>query len=142
MHPYRTPDVPPATVDVPPRASSSVDKLAARALYELRGILAAACLAAACAALAGCPKPTPGPVPPPDSGDAASLPTCVTACANLRTIGCPEGYGSSDSMVSCEQTCQHVVDTHLTRLDLACMTAATSTEAARACAGLQNACQK
>lgn len=82
-------------------------------------------------------RPPAGPVV--DAGDAsacalpAGLSACAEACGAWRCLGCPEGT-PNDAGVSCEETCAVAalvgVPPHA-----ACVRAATTCEAARACRG-------
>ena len=81
--------------------------------------------------LAACQHPAPQPVPP--DADAASPPSCVTACANLRALGCPEAMGAPDGSAPCELACTHIRDTKLAKLDIACITLAKSVDEVHAC---------
>lgn len=56
-----------------------------------------------CLPLAGCPKPTPVPNPPPDTDK------CPAACEKLRSLGCEEGQPLEDG-TTCEQFCQATQD--------------------------------
>jgi hypothetical protein len=57
-------------------------------------------------------------------------------CANLRALGCAEGNAT------CERTCDHVLDAAIVDLRPACVTAAKSKAAVRACGGTwKTACQ-
>jgi hypothetical protein len=88
-------------------------------------------------ALAGCPKPAPGPTPPDTTeamedgaiagGDTGA--TCERACGALATAKCPEG----DDHDRCVAVCRHVLDTHLTELPAECLASATSSAAVKAC---------
>lgn len=55
--------------------------------------------------LAGCPKPGPAPVVPPDASDAAPAPheTCMEACFHLHSLGC-------DTDSACAQVCGRIKD--------------------------------
>lgn len=81
-------------------------------------------LALACAA---CP---PQPSPVPHDLDGAIAPTPENACASMRSAGCIEGAD-----IHCADVLSHMVDSGLTPLDLACLTGASTKEAARACKG-------
>ncbi len=54
---------------------------------------------------------------------------CVSVCAHLRSLGCPEGADGS----KCETTCDRVQATKLTDLKTSCLLRAKSKEEARAC---------
>jgi hypothetical protein len=95
---------------------------------------------AAALLLAACPRgpvePTPGPN---DAGeepesDAARLTPCARACAHLREVHCRSG-ADVDGGMTCAATCQHVVSTRLTRLDVNCAIGAADLEAAKHCEG-------
>lgn len=58
---------------------------------------------------------------------------CGRSCANLRTIGCPEGQGSLAE--SCSVVCLRA--SQLRELPLACWTAAKDVVAARSCGSLR-----
>ena len=64
----------------------------------------------------------PGPQPPPPA---------ATACDNLARLGCPGGIDST-----CVVILQQMVDQHMTRIDLGCLTGAQTQDAARACGGV------
>ena len=100
-------------------------------------LLAAAALAAGPFAVLSCPTPPRPPPPPPTLVDGAPAPSCASACERLRYLGCPEGTNAS-----CEAVCQHVLDTHLTPLDIACLSAAGDVVSARSCAGLHHGCPR
>lgn len=89
----------------------------------MRFFLVLSLFAFACATVTPTPDPNP---PPPDAGS-----SCEAMCANLRTLGCPEGFGDGDA--ACEPVCRHVLDTHFTTLDTTCVAAAITPEGARAC---------
>lgn len=92
--------------------------------------------AALALAVQACP-PSPSP-PSPDASDAAPPPpaplgdastaTSAQACANLARLGCTEGQASN-----CAATLDHVAATKLTKIDVPCLTAATSKAAAARC---------
>jgi hypothetical protein len=42
--------------------------------------------------------------------------TCDLACANLRSLGCKEGFTPDAGAASCEKVCWHSVETKLTDL--------------------------
>jgi hypothetical protein len=75
---------------------------------------------AAVVLLIDCRTTTPTPIPV-DAG------TITAACANLAKLGCPEGG------TSCVATIQHASSAGVTDLKPACLAAATSQDAARAC---------
>ena len=82
-----------------------------------------------------CIPPQPGPDAAPGSDvDATteSLPAspCTRACLNLAVLGC------SELGPNCVQTCEHVVQTHLTPFDTACIYGARSVESVRECPGI------
>lgn len=79
-------------------------------------------LALAAAALFAC-----HPLPPIPPGPSAAG-NCQTACANLARLGCYEGQDAT-----CTDVCTRAQDTGLTDLKPACLTAAATVEAARAC---------
>jgi hypothetical protein len=86
---------------------------------------------------AACARPLPPAPVPPDAADAARAsdamppdPTgCTAACANLQRLGCPEGIAAN-----CVATCQHGLQ--ITNMNTACLAAAGSPDAARACGSL------
>lgn len=55
---------------------------------------------------------------------------CTKACANLRTLGCPEG--APDAGESCEVVCKHT-ETGPFNLNPTCLQAAKTVAAVRAC---------
>jgi hypothetical protein len=67
-------------------------------------------------------QPGPGPQP---------IPTAATACDNLALRGCPSGIAQS-----CVVVLQQMVDEHITRIDLGCLTGAQTQDAVRACGGV------
>lgn len=75
---------------------------------------------AAVVLLANCQATAPTPIPV-DAG------TVAAACANLAKLGCPEGGAS------CVATIQHASSVGVTDLKPACLAAAMSQAAARAC---------
>ncbi len=94
--------------------------------------------------LAGCPKPSPVPNTPdasdagPDPTDAdpdelldGGAPVCVTACARLRRLGCPEGSPKGGD--TCVQTCERAAAKHTVDLKPACVAKAKSQNAVREC---------
>lgn len=60
--------------------------------------------------------------------------TCSMACSQLRAVQCRTG-SSVDGGDSCATTCQHVLDTRLTPLDVQCAIRARTLSAAKACPG-------
>ena len=98
-------------------------------------LLAALVTMATQAFLTGCPKPQPPQPPPPDAADAQGPFTCVTACANLRILGCREGMGAPDGSAPCETVCDHALQ--IEDLDLACISHASSPDAVRLCQGMR-----
>lgn len=95
-------------------------------------------LAMACAGCPTPPAPTPGvpdaEITVADAGVAIAeagvpdaSPAAAAACANLRRLGCSEGFNS------CESVFDQVLDAHLTDLRPACLTSANSKAEARAC---------
>lgn len=67
-------------------------------------------------------QPGPGPQP---------IPTAATACDNLALRGCPSGIAQS-----CVVVLQQMVNEHITRIDLGCLTGAQTQDAVRACGGV------
>lgn len=83
-----------------------------------------------CVLVAGCP---PAPSPPPTDADAAPAPdapmsACAAACKHIAAW-CKEGGEK------CEPTCQHVVVSKLTPIDVDCAIEAPSGDAVRKCKG-------
>lgn len=80
-----------------------------------------------------CP-PTPAPPGPLDASRPAedASTAASAACANLSRLGCAEGMAGN-----CAVTIDHVTETRLTRIDVACLSAATSKAAVRACGGVK-----
>lgn len=108
-----------------------------------------------CACCPACtPSPSPAPVPPNDGGDSGTGPppapavdaaapiaiddasatttadagACANACANLASLGCPEGVAPD-----CVSVCDHTQATKLTDFKPDCLAAAKSQAAAKAC---------
>ncbi len=83
----------------------------------------------------------PGCPPSPEPPDAAPLdaakppgpvsPASAAACAQMASLGCREGAAGD-----CGVTLDHVMASRLTRIDAACLAAATSKAAVRACGGV------
>lgn len=74
-------------------------------------------------AIAGCPKPTPTPVTPPDASDAAPpAASCDVACAHVAQLGC----AGADA---CRRICGRVIFPAFR----ACVASATSCAAVSAC---------
>jgi hypothetical protein len=81
--------------------------------------------------------PTPAPLPP-DASDAApprlldashdASASSVNACAHLDAIGCPDGAAAN-----CAAVLDHVRDSRLTRIDVACILTAHDPSEAREC---------
>jgi hypothetical protein len=77
------------------------------------------------ALIAGCPKPVPSPVTPPDASDAAPAPppaSCAEACANIRRLGCKNPD-------SCSNLCPRVLSGRYRT----CVARATSCDAVTNC---------
>jgi hypothetical protein len=90
----------------------------------MKAILLAAALAASQCNPAPAPQPEPyRPVP--------GEPSCLSACANLAIMSCPESLPTKAG-ATCEQVCANAIDNGL-RLPLACLTAATSCGIAERC---------
>jgi hypothetical protein len=96
-----------------------------------------------------CTPSTPAKPPPPDSFDLTQADAGVAedqtgpieskgpvarACDNLAALKCIEGL-KRDAGDTCIESINHVISSHLTRFDTACVIAAKSQAAARACAG-------
>lgn len=95
-------------------------------------------LAMACAGCPTPPAPTPGvpdaeitvtdaATPIAEAGILDASPASAVACANLRRLGCSEGFNN------CESVFDQVLDAHLIELRPACLTSANSKAEARAC---------
>ena len=78
---------------------------------------------------AGC-TPSPGGTPPAVSTSASVPPAdpVTAACANLARLGCPEGKAAA-----CVATMGHAQAANITPVNPACLAAASSPAAARAC---------
>jgi hypothetical protein len=102
-------------------------------------------LAVAVLAMQGCP---PSPTPPaPDASDAAPPPVAdaapapipsvdastpsTQACVNIARLGCAEG-----AISNCAATLDHVDATKITKIDIACLAAAKTKAAVRACGSI------
>lgn len=103
--------------------------------------LLALCAFILCSACTTQPQPVPAPAPDPTPvviGDAAPEPedvdaahkaTAATACESMHAAGCDE----AGSVASCTSVIQHAVTAKLTKVDLACLTAAKTKAAVRKC---------
>jgi hypothetical protein len=73
-----------------------------------------------------CVRPLPPPTPiepdPPPGG-----PTCVTACENIFSLGCP------DRSASCIPACENVQTSGVFTYDLACISTALDCAAVSTC---------
>ena len=109
-------------------------------------------LVAACMLLTACPPP---PKPVPTDADAAPAPTqdastdapvdaapakpCVSACARLSELGCPEAL-PVDGGSTCLQICEQAEATGKFNLKPQCISAAKTVEEVRACGSVR--CKK
>jgi hypothetical protein len=76
---------------------------------------------------------TPGPNPPPSPITPTGVrATCAGACANLRSLGCPDGDPTPEGE-TCEAICENARASDGARLDIACLQAASSCEVAVEC---------
>lgn len=69
--------------------------------------------------VAGCPLPGPPEPPGPPPGPHPQGATCVTACAKLNELGCPEGEPTPDGK-SCEAVCENVQASGIISWNLDC----------------------
>lgn len=74
----------------------------------------------------------PAPVDAPSGYDGSDGGSCQAACASLSGAGCPEGL-PTEAGTSCESFCDQAMDAGFVRLPLACVSAASSKDAIRAC---------
>lgn len=86
----------------------------------MKTLLLAAALAASQCNAGPEPKPVPG-------GEV----NCISACANLAVMSCPESLPTSEG-ATCEMVCENAVGNGL-RIPLRCYTEAPSCAAAKAC---------
>lgn len=106
------------------------------------------CLLFAAIALAGCPKPTPEPVTPPDADAAPPGPQPPSdgspappggvqgACRVLQGFSCPE---AAHGIEECSKALQGAIDSKsskkVTDATVGCVAGSTSVELVRACPG-------
>lgn len=95
------------------------------------GALGAAILWAVLVVCSSC-SPEPVVVPPRERPEAGAPADCSKACVQLRALGCDEGLPTPGG-ASCESVCGAVEQSGATTLDVGCVAAAESCEAARAC---------
>jgi hypothetical protein len=73
------------------------------------------------------PKPVVDPPIELDAGVCGPADSCACACSVLTVLGCPEGA------LHCVEVCNHAADTATFDMKPACISAATTKEAVRAC---------